>query len=222
MANQQIWVHGNSGQLQVVGPNWGEASVFGHGFSLTGRVQDPDNENEPWLHFHIPMPSAAVENSRFVPKLRKVMLVFATDYNSDEDTGYPEETENYYKRYKYVRDFGGAWINQIHLLDGSNLFFFQDTNLRWQSTGLANSIQRTLALPHSFDIHTGLGVSVRVRFKNQMRLQKIEGTFQGRYGPATNEHVVPGFRPEEEPANRSDTKSAIFHAIGCEFIPAAP
>ncbi len=226
MSNQQIWVHGNSGQLQVIDPNWtsagpGSAGSLDYGFVLTGKVQDPfnpDDQGSPWLHFHIPMPSIAVEAKRYLPKLRKVMLLFSTDQLLNTDKGY-RSNGSYYKRHKYVWDVAGAWIKEIHLMDGP-LSFFQQGNLNWQSKSIDDPIEQTVVMPNDVEIQFGIGVSLRFRFENQVREEKWEADFAyGQYGPV-NEHKVEDFQPEEEPSNRRDAWSAIVYAVGCEFVPA--
>ncbi|MBI4302218.1 MAG: hypothetical protein HY664_06400 [Chloroflexi bacterium] len=215
MANQQIWVHGNSGQLQVIdyGYDWGVGEPQGPGFLLVGNVQSPDNQNEPWLQFHIPMPSLAIEAERYLPKLRNVMVLFGTEYDSDADLGYEVDT-GHQRPYKYVRDFGGAWIRQVHVYDGARRIFARD-DLQWQSPHVQTPVEKTLTMPQDIEIRTGLGVSVRVRYKNQRRLEKYEQV-------GGSDQLVANFRPEDEPSNRTETKKAIIVAIGCEFVPAEP
>ena len=120
MSNQVICVHGNSGQIQEVGPHWGAAKTFGWGLSLEGRVQRWENHAEPWTHFHIPTSSIAIEKARHLPKLRKVMLQIATDCNAGRLSDWVQEADNYYK---YETDNGGAIITEIDLWDGAVLFY---------------------------------------------------------------------------------------------------
>jgi hypothetical protein len=61
VAIQRIWVHGNSGVLQVVRTGWGDAYPRGWGLTLVGNVQGADDHSEPWVQFHIPLASHLVE-----------------------------------------------------------------------------------------------------------------------------------------------------------------
>lgn len=221
MSDQMIWVHGNSGQLEVVHSNWGNVRTWGWGVELTCRVEASAHDEEPWLHFHIPLPSTTVEAVRTPPVLRKVILLIATDYNAPDPTGtYPPAGSNYGTRVKYVLDLGGAYVDEVDLWDGAALLYQWNELLVTQ--GLEFPEEKVLTLPPDAKVHWGLGVSVHFRFKNQMRLEKIEGTFQGGFGDGKPEKVVEGFQPEENPATRTQSKSAIVHSVGAQFVLPSP
>ena len=99
---------------------------------VEGNPQDANNHDEPWVHFHLPLTSEAVEGSQQWPRLRKVMLQFTTDYNAPvPNPDWIQESDNFYK---YPLDDGGAFINQIHVYDGHRRIFAAD-DLKWHSSG---------------------------------------------------------------------------------------
>lgn len=217
MATQIIWVHGNSGNLQVVEEKWGESTPAGWGIFLEGEVQHAANYDEPWVHFHIPMTSLAVESAHQLPRLRQVMLQFTTDYDApDANPDWVQESDNFYK---YPTDDGGAFITQLHVYDGPRRIFAKD-DLHWHSPRWDAYVVENLVLPQEIGIRYGLGLSVRVRYKNQMRIQRLAAH------PVGNKQSmgmpVAGYVPEENPGTRTRTKRAFLSAIGCEFVPAAP
>ena len=66
----------------------------------------------------------------------------------------------------------------------------------------------------------GLGISIRVRFINQMVSQKLSAG-----DPPNLNHVgfpVSKYTPVENKATRTKTKRAWLSAVGCELVPAAP
>jgi hypothetical protein len=217
MSTQITWVHGNSGHLQVVGKNWGFSGSGGTGFFLEGNVQDATNHDEPWVQFHLPVTSLAVESAQQLPRLRQVMLHFTTDYGPPKpDTDWVQESSGYYK---YLLDEGGAFITRLHVYDGYRRILAEDA-LHWHSSGWEDFVVEELPLSKEVEIRYGLGVSIRVRFINQMVSQKLSAG-----DPPNLKHVgfpVAGYKPVENSATRTSTKRAWISAVGCELVPAAP
>ncbi|NIS72723.1 MAG: hypothetical protein GTO12_28430 [Proteobacteria bacterium] len=222
MATQEIWVHGTSGHIQevkpkVVTPQWGTSTSEGWGLYLEGKVQNDSFENEPWVRFHIPMTSVSVEEKVHLPRLQKVMLRFRTDCNKADPNPPYRKTNRGFE--KWVTDNGGAIITQLHIYDGDDRIGAWDT-LDWQSADLKHSSVMSVTITPEREIRWGLGVSVRVWFKNQFFIDKrltlnesaawppVDPKWDGK--PWLNKEVA------------TKTKHACLISVGCRFTPAKP
>ena len=218
MASQEIWVHGTSGHIQEVKPKWGIAIPGEWGLYLEGKVQNDSFENEPLVHFHIPMTSISVEGKDVhLPRLQKVMLRFRTDCNKADSNPLYRKTNRGYE--KWVTDNGGAIITQLHIFDGDDRIGAWDT-LGWQSPDLNHSSVMSVTLTPEREIRWGLGVSVRVWFKNQFFIDKRLTLNESDAWPPVDPEWDKEPWLNQEVATK--TKHAWLISVGCRFTPAKP
>jgi hypothetical protein len=202
-STQRVWVHGTSGQIEVVNSDWGEARAWGWGLGLNGKAKVtslsdnlPDH-GEPWVHFHIPMTSRYVgphmtirKGTHILPRVREVVVRFATDNEPPINVTGNDEY-----------NLGGAILTSIHLYDGENKFFGED-DLSWQSPDISTFEEKELAVPE-MKIAKGLNIVVRFRFKYQI------SNFDG--GLPCTPYV---------PKDAKPMKAAVIAAVGCVIVPA--
>ncbi|TNF81132.1 MAG: hypothetical protein EP299_02255 [Acidobacteria bacterium] len=216
MSTQITWVHGNCGHLQEI-DEWGESTPSGWGLFLEGETQEADNHNEPWVHFHLPLTSQAVEGAQQWPRLRKVMLQFTTDYEPPiPNPEWIQESDNYYK---YPTDDGGAFITQLHIFDGHRRIFAEN-DLKWHSPSWDVYVVESLSLPKEIEIRHGLGVTLRIRFKDRWIIQKLAADPVGDKNSAGK--PVSNFKPQHPKFLGGSQKRCFLSSVGCEFLPASP
>jgi len=217
MVTQEIiWVHGNSGQIQVLDEDWGEVTPYGGGLFLKGKVRDkfdPKTSRDPWVQFHIPTPRGIEDKLR----LRLVKLRFSTDCNP-ADPNPPYDPSNFVK---LPTDFGGAMIQQLHVYDGETLVQAWDPpSLGWQSQDLNHFTDQWVVLDPAIQIFRGVGVSIRLWFKNQFFVQKLICVPGHPPDEFASYQVDPNWdgKPWPNDALATDTKRAKLSSIGCEFF----
>jgi hypothetical protein len=210
-----LWVHGNSGQIEVVTADWGTAEAKGWGFVLNGKAKvtpvpqsNPltvdtriKEHGEPWIHFHLPMRGYYLEpNSRYKPKaarlhplLRKVMVRFSTDNEPPiNETGGNDDN-----------NVGGAILSSIHVWDANN-HRFEQNDLPWQTSAADDFQEKEIILP-DIEIAGGLDIVLRFRFKYQLSTSDNDGNPSVPYVPSWSNPV----------------KHAVIAAVGCVFLPAS-
>jgi hypothetical protein len=232
MASQEVWVHGNSGQLDdSADQGWGTATYDGAGLYLEASVQEKTAFSQVkqtprylWVLFHIPTPTS-VENPI---KLRKVMLRFSTDCNPPGI--YPQKSLPYLQTYngfaQYVMDPGGAIIDELHVLDAERqIGIWSSPFLKWQSSDITDYVVKSKKFNQDVQVNWGVGVAVRLLFINQFFVEKrlLEQ-------PGSDPNTVANFpidphwdkKPWLNSAVATNTKHAWFTSVGCEFISTKP
>ncbi len=215
---KKIWVHGTSGVVMPEDYNhpcdWGDAYYRGWGLDLVGNVidtpgnvlneWDPWTTLEPWVHFHIPTPGGEKV------LLREVRLVFSTDSNpasSSPIQHYP---------YRYFVDAGGVMVKQLHIWDGYRNLGGENDLTNWQSPDINTRIELPLTLERPEKVYYGVGVSVRLWFKNQWCI-KQETNISGNWVPTPGWNGQP-FMLGNVTAPTSHTKFASIASVGCVFL----
>ena len=207
MTSREIWVHGTSGHIQVVRDDWGWAKPMGWGLHMEIKVDDFNPDRMPWVQFHIPLPAVRPEAAD-APRLKKVMLKFATDREAPGwFVKYPGTTSQMWRR-----DQGGAMVHKLHVWDSDALVKkFEDMN--WQSDNLDTYSVEFKDLPEEPVIHWGLGISVQLWFKNQLIVgEKITGP--------GGERVPDWWRGEafhDDDTPWTESKRAVISSVGCVY-----
>lgn len=233
MASQKtiIWVHGTSGAIQPPDYNhpcdWGRAEYHGWGLDLIGNVidtpgsnglnmWDPNTNREPWVQFHIPTPTPGpwegLEKKKGV-LLSEVIFVFGTDCNPASAP--PIHVKSYPDRRFFV-DAGGAMVKQVHIYDGDNKIKGVDELDGWQSSNFNTDTAKVFALDPPRNVFFGVGVSVRLWFKNQW-CTKQEANIFGNWEPTPGWNGQP-FMMEDVTAPTSSTKRASIISVGGVFL----
>lgn len=230
MTSQEIWVHGTSGHLQIVDEDWGWAKPEGWGLYMEGNVRNDSPKGEPWVQFHIPMPfgryvpdaasplitvappgkPAAPPDEE--PRVEIVMLRFRTDCNpANPNPPYQLQSKGWEK---WVTDAGGAIVRHVHVYDGDvPLEEFND--LDWQSPNIDTSIVRSVAFSPPRKIQWGLGLSVRVWFKNQCYVEKRRTLDPNdAYAAIADDWDQ---KPWVNEQLATDSKKALLVSVGCRF-----
>jgi hypothetical protein len=232
MTSQEVWVHGNSGHLDVLGDEgWGREIYDGVGLRLGAKVQERtqdgrtiQTDRQLWVHFHIPTPTG-LEN---VVRLKKVKLRFSTDCNPAGMYPDPQQTPPYFKTSKgfakYRMGAGGAIIDLLHVFDAENHIGVW-SNLGWQSAGIQDYVVESETFTPEQQVRWGVGVSVRLLFRNQYFVEK---QLFNQPGASPDQQAFFPTDPDwnKKPwLNRSvatDTKYAWLTGVGCEFISPKP
>jgi hypothetical protein len=233
MISQEMWVHGSSGQLDVIGDEgWGREIHDGTGLYLGAKVQEKmqygstiQTRRRLWVHFHIPTPTS-VEN---VLRLKKVMLRFSTDSNPAGMYPDPQQPLPYLwtnKGFaKYRMNSGGAIIDLLHVNDAeSQIGAWSD--LGWQSPDITDYVAKSVTFDPEVQVHWGVGVSVRLLFTNQFFVEKQQLLSEPGVDP--NQQAFFPIDPDWDGnpwlnrAAATDTKYAWLTSVGCEFISARP
>jgi hypothetical protein len=205
----ETWVHGTSGQVEPSGRDWVDICPFGWGLSLDGKVEDDQSPYQTWVHFHIPMTSLRSEAAANAPKLQKVMLRFATDFNP---SGWFVHHASGNAVVKWNRSVGGAVIREVDLWDGERQLP-KTKNVWWQSPNLGTTTEQVIDISPEQPVQHGLGISVHVRFLNQ---KILDMTVQS--------GSLPGYAPgdwDKKPFVYGDvatqTKGIYFSSVGCRY-----
>ena len=226
MAGQEMWVHGTSGQLNVIDQGWGQETYDGTGLYLEGRVQVKTagvvSQVRPylWVHFHIPTPTSAESFLR----LRKVMLRFSTD--CDPAGMYPGPPRNYIQASQGFEqdrlDKGGVIIDLLHVNDGE--IQIGEWEVGWQSSSIADYVVSSQTLDPPVQVRWGVGVSLRLLFKNQFfdekRLLDLGKTPGQNPAEMTLFPIDPDWdgKPWLNTKRATNTKHAWLTSVGGEFI----
>ncbi len=209
MTTQETWVHGTSGEIEVWNDDWGWVMPVGWGLHMDVNVRDHSPDAMPWVHFHIPIAALRPE-AVDAPRLKKVMLKFATDCDKPGwFTKYPGVNADQ----RWRKDAGGAMIHQLHVWD-ADVPVKEFNDLNWQSDNLDTYAVESRDFPEEPKIHWGLGISVHPWFKNQLIVDwKIH--------PKSGEEYSPDWwdgKPFRDPASAATkSKHAVIAGVGCIF-----
>ncbi len=169
--------------------------------------------DEPWVLYRIPVTR---DNIEAVPKLQRVWIRFGTDYDPPgeiDKTLYPPTGGAPHYREKWVTDNGGAIIMDLVVWDADQIVReFHDLNLQSPGTSVGRTEPKDITPEQP--IHYGLGISVRVWFKNQFFVNKLckpEG--EGPWQPVADWDGKPWINKDKA----EQVKAGFLMSVGAQF-----
>ena len=209
MTTQETWVHGTSGEIEVWNDDWGWVMPVGWGLHMDVNVRDHSPDAMPWVHFHIPIAALRPE-AVDAPRLKKVMLKFATDCDKPGwFTKYPGVNADQ----RWRKDAGGAMIHQLHVWD-ADVPVKEFNDLNWQSDNLDTYVVESRDFPEEPKIHWGLGISVHPG-------SRTSSSSTGRSTRRAARNTLPTGGTESRfairPCAATKSKHAVIAGVGCIF-----
>lgn len=235
MAFQEVWVHGCGGVVDFsrLPLGWGSATYRDAGLVLQAQVEEiipaysipsqgagPASGTTTWgpafpqvgqqttrdvfVYYHVPTPTSL----EAVARIRKVMVRFSTDY---DPPGPDPEFQSAYGLAQYVKGWGGAVIGHVQVMDAERHIGTWIVN--WSTQGILNFLTQSRSI-HETPVNNGVGVILRLTFKNQEYEQKLLSPDSSH--PLPRDPDWDG-KPWLNEAAATQFRRAFITSVGCEF-----